>query len=166
MTKSSTDFRVVREKMAQEWEMMAVMLKSGTLKKVEDFLKGFPVPVMSTIKVNSVMYRAPVCVLLPTTWGPQGRPYGVLKVSEFSCSAEILGAWTKFPFPSESWTKVVQCPVLMMILSKIETLYSYISWRHCASTSRLRCWRQNWQCCWRRLISYVSYLQSWKKQFK
>ena len=37
---------------------MAVMLKSGALKKVEDFLKGFP--------VNSVMYRA-ACVLLPTT---------------------------------------------------------------------------------------------------
>ena len=44
---------------------MAVMLKSGALKKVEDFLKGFPVP-KSTTKVNSVMYRA-ACVLLPTT---------------------------------------------------------------------------------------------------
>ena len=46
--------------------MMAVMLKSGALKKVEDFLKGFPMLVMSTTKVNSVMYRA-ACVLLPTT---------------------------------------------------------------------------------------------------
>ena len=58
--KKIINFRVVREK-------IAVMLKSGTLKKVEDFMMDFPVPVMSTIKVNSVMYRAaPACVLLPT----------------------------------------------------------------------------------------------------
>ena len=30
-----------------------MMLKSGALKKVEDFLKGFPVPVMSTSKVKN-----------------------------------------------------------------------------------------------------------------
>ena len=31
-----------------------MMLKSGALKKVEDFLKGFPVPEMTTSKVNEL----------------------------------------------------------------------------------------------------------------